>query len=1273
MVPAHSNHAPVRNESSLGCLITIITLLSLVMAALLPTFGARAQDTQTQTPTTAPLATETVAALTETPAEAPSATPEADQELPSPTSTTPVLATPAADEGASSPTPGATPPAETVEPKAVQPQSGPACQDDYKAATIQLDGISISICAPIIPGDFIVPDPSSSDQIATSATLNPYQEFAITAIPYGLRVSTETLPTAAAGLAGEYLQALKDARIAQDGKVEDGPPASIFGSPVSSIASLVKLRIHGETPSKVAIVEWVADAGERLWIVRYSQEMLDDDQSADSMIDNMIRLVAHVVVSSSDIASPSTSAKYFAAPNPPPAIPKTNVQAAGDLSFPSWWSGDCDVNNYHGSYPLGGIYRGVKACGPINTARVVQFFPGAWGELEWQCVELSMRFLYLAYHIVPYSGNGKDVVWNYTPKESDDVTLVKISNGTAGKPPQAGDILSYGTTSTYGHTSLVTGSNVDGSGNGTITIIEQNVSNPSNGMETLKITNWTVTSWMVITGWLHGNNPAPTLSSITPTGITQGFTGLVLTVFGKNFISTSTVRWNGNSLPTAFVSSTELIAAVPDKYLVSGGTANVTVRNSTPGGGTSSVKIFTINNTIPVLTSLSPVSALIGGSSFTLTANGSNYQKTSKVMWNGVALTTTYVSSTKLTAAVPSANLAKAGIYNISVSTPNPGGGTSGALTFTVNYRVPTLSSISPTSALANANSLTLTVNGKYFAPTATVRWNGTDLATTYSSSTRLTAVIPAANLTLGGTFPVTVFNPSPGGGASAALNFKINNPVPAMTGLSPDHVTVGASAFTLTVNGKNFVSTSTVRWNGTDLDTSFVSPTQVTAQVTAQLAAITGWVNISVYNPAPAGGASGTLVFKVASQTPGVCVAAKNIAVGQSDTNNNGGSGSTNNIDTYSITTSDLHGPEYTYSFMTAQPATVTVNIWDNTVKLSSFLIDGGSGSCNAANTLAYGTKIVFNALANHNYYFVVDGYAGVSGNYRIVIDSFIPMDGAQLQTARPNFHWPAIPGAKSYTLQASTSTSFSSLLVDKDLSSTSYALQSALPSNKQIYWRVKTNTGSPIYMPKGRLGFKTGNPPSLPKLSSPASNKLLTSYTPLLDWSSSTLPSGVSLSYYQVQVATDSTFSNLVIDEKPTQSSYQVSSPGLTPNTKYYWRVQAIGSNGHTSNWTSTRYFRAAMLPTTLISPANSTSPALTTLRPTFSWNPVKDITSYTIQISTSSSFSSTLVNTKVSATSYKPTKNLSAGKKLYWRVRAEGSNGPSLWSPTFSFKTP
>ena len=167
--------------------------------------------------------------------------------------------------------------------------------------------------------------------------------------------------------------------------------------------------------------------------------------------------------------------------------------------------------------------------------------------------------------------------------------------------------------------------------------------------------------------------------------------------------------------------------------------------------------------------------------------------------------------------------------------------------------------------------------------------------------------------------------------------------------------------------------------------------------------------------------------------------------------------------------------------------------------------------------------------------------------------------------------------------------------------------------------------------------------------------------------------MPAGVSLTNYQVQVALDAGFTNIVIDQLTNKSAYQVNPPGLTPDTKYYWRVQAFGSNGSTSNWTSARYFRAAMLPTSLLLPANRTIPSLTTLRPTFSWTQVNVASSYTIQISTSSTFSTTFINTKTSGTSYTPSINLPANKVLYWRVRAEGSNGPSLWPTTFMFKTP
>ncbi|MER3465584.1 MAG: hypothetical protein C4329_15405, partial [Chitinophagaceae bacterium] len=58
--------------------------------------------------------------------------------------------------------------------------------------------------------------------------------------------------------------------------------------------------------------------------------------------------------------------------------------------------------------------------------------------------------------------------------------------------------------------------------------------------------------------------------------------------------------------------------------------------------------------------------------------------------------------------------------------------------------------------------------------------------------------------------------------------------PTPTTTSISPNNATAGGSAFTLTVNGTNFTNASTVRWNGSNRTTTFVSATQLTAAITA-------------------------------------------------------------------------------------------------------------------------------------------------------------------------------------------------------------------------------------------------------------------------------------------------------------------------------------------------------------------------------------------------------------------------------------------------------
>ncbi len=176
----------------------------------------------------------------------------------------------------------------------------------------------------------------------------------------------------------------------------------------------------------------------------------------------------------------------------------------------------------------------------------------------------------------------------------------------------------------------------------------------------------------------------------------------------------------------------------------------------------------------------------------------------------------------------------------------------------------PAISTISPTSATAGGSAFTLTVNGSNFVSGSVVSWNGSKLTTTFVSSTQLTASVPATDIATAGTAPIQVTNPTPGGGASNTASFTISNLVPRLNSLSPTNVIVGGDAFTLTLNGSNFVSTSTILWNGSSRPTAFVSSSQVTAQITATDIAAGGKATISVSNPNPGGGASNLLTFSI-------------------------------------------------------------------------------------------------------------------------------------------------------------------------------------------------------------------------------------------------------------------------------------------------------------------------------------------------------------------------------------------------------------------------
>ena len=231
-----------------------------------------------------------------------------------------------------------------------------------------------------------------------------------------------------------------------------------------------------------------------------------------------------------------------------PLPERANAQTAR----PSWWSGDCDSSwwnaraaaaGWHGvgAHPLGASYLGVAVCGPRpaeDGAPDVRWRRAGWGELEFECVELAMRFMAQIYGVSPYGANGDNVVRNYTTAAGGN--LVKVTNGTVGHAPQPGDVISFDSPG-LGHVGVVAASNVDTTGNGSITLLSQN--DTANGWRTLAVSRWMVASFgdQVSYGWLH--DPAgrgnPTARTSGPGYWMLGADGVVYAFGGVGHFGTS--------------------------------------------------------------------------------------------------------------------------------------------------------------------------------------------------------------------------------------------------------------------------------------------------------------------------------------------------------------------------------------------------------------------------------------------------------------------------------------------------------------------------------------------------------------------------------------------------------------------------------------------------------------------------------------------------------------------------------------------------------------
>jgi len=186
------------------------------------------------------------------------------------------------------------------------------------------------------------------------------------------------------------------------------------------------------------------------------------------------------------------------------------------------------------------------------------------------------------------------------------------------------------------------------------------------------------------------NNPVPVISSLSPDHMNAGSSAFTLTVNGSGFISSSVANWNDSPRPTSFVNSAQLTASISQADVAAVGTAQVSVFNPSPEGGTSSRLTFSISGSGPSLTSLSPASRAAGGPAFILVANGNNFNSSTVLRWNGQDRATQFVNGSQVAASITSTDIAAAGIGKVTAFNPGAGGGESAVQIFPVFLNIAT-------------------------------------------------------------------------------------------------------------------------------------------------------------------------------------------------------------------------------------------------------------------------------------------------------------------------------------------------------------------------------------------------------------------------------------------------------------------------------------------------------------------------------------------------------------------------------------------------------
>jgi len=365
-------------------------------------------------------------------------------------------------------------------------------------------------------------------------------------------------------------------------------------------------------------------------------------------------------------------------------------------------------------------------------------------------------------------------------------------------------------------------------------------------------------------------------------------------------------------------------------------------------------------------------------------------------------------------------------------------------------------------------------------------------------------------------------------------------------------------------------------------------------------------------------------------------------------------------------------------------QPVTLTLN-WNASQGATKYRVQL-STSTNFATSLVddstvTGTSLQAGPLSNNTQYFWrvkasnVGGSSGYSSvfAFKTIVSPpaapvlVTPQNNAGSVSTSPTFTWIAPDSALSYTIQVSTVSDFSTFIITQSgITGGSYRA-AALSNSTQYYWRVRATNVGGTGLHSSAFTFTTIVAlPGAPTLTYPANNTSGVETTPTLEWAAS-----AGATRYRLQLSTSSTFNSTILDDSTLVTPSRQVGP-LSNSTTYYWRVSATNAGGTTAYSSAFSFTTIVAAPSTptLSSPANGSTNV--PINPTLSWNTATGATTYRLQVSSSQSFATSIVDEAALSTTSREVGPLSNNTTYYWRVSATNVGGTTAYSSVFSFTT-